>query len=312
MHLPQSKNSICFLLPLLAVWTLSLPVPPAPAQTRPNQKPEQKTEAARATYRIPVKDKYGLPIAQIEYQLKTRNSKGALAALAKVPRSIGDEARRNMIAGAAKANDNDFDGALPLFSRIKVFEGTPTEYFLAAKTFAIAQDFPKAIEMATRGINLNNDQKCLEIRAGAYSNIGRFDEAIQDYETLARVYPAWTADYLSKEAATLLKLNRFKEALLAAERAIKVNPNEAGAYLMKATALRKLGRLAEAVEASTRSMEAARARLSRNKEAVFLLNRALEERATCYQMLGKRREEAADRDEIKRNSNQVMNELIGR
>ncbi|MBI5172112.1 MAG: tetratricopeptide repeat protein [Candidatus Melainabacteria bacterium] len=312
MHLPQSKNSICFLLPLLAVWTLSLPVPPAPAQTRPNQKPEQKTEAARATYRIPVKDKYGLPIAQIEYQLKTRNSKGALAALAKVPRSIGDEDRRNMIAGAAKANDNDFDGALPLFSRIKVFEGTPTEYFLAAKTFAIAQDFPKAIEMATRGINLNNDQKCLEIRAGAYSNIGRFDEAIQDYETLARVYPAWTADYLSKEAATLLKLNRFKEALLAAERAIKVNPNEAGAYLMKATALRKLGRLAEAVEASTRSMEAARARLSRNKEAVFLLNRALEERATCYQMLGKRREEAADRDEIKRNSNQVMNELIGR
>ncbi|MDX1987007.1 MAG: tetratricopeptide repeat protein [Candidatus Obscuribacter sp.] len=312
MHLPQSKNLICFLLPLLAVWTLSLPVPPAPAQTRPNQKPEQKTEAARATYRIPVKDKYGLPIAQIEYQLKTRNSKGALAALAKVPRSIGDEDRRNMIAGAAKANDNDFDGALPLFSRIKVFEGTPTEYFLAAKTFAIAQDFPKAIEMATRGINLNNDQKCLEIRAGAYSNIGRFDEAIQDYETLARVYPAWTADYLSKEAATLLKLNRFKEALLAAERAIKVNPNEAGAYLMKATALRKLGRLAEAVEASTRSMEAARARLSRNKEAVFLLNRALEERATCYQMLGKRREEAADRDEIKRNSNQVMNELIGR
>ncbi len=312
MPLPQFKNSICFLLPILAVSTLSLPVQPAPAQTKPNQKPEQKTKAAGATYRIPVKDKYGLPIAQIESLLKIRNSKGALAALTKVPRSTGDTDRRSMIAGAAKANDNDFDGALLLFSRIKVFEGTPTEYYLAAKTFAIAQNYQKAIEMATRGINLNDDQKCLEIRAAAYSNLGRFDDAIQDYETLARVYPAWTADYLSKEAAILLKLNRFKEALLATERAIKANPSEAGAYLMKATSLRKLGRTAEAVEASTRSLEAARARLSRNREAVFLLNRALEERATCYQILGKRKEEAADRDEIKRSSDQVMNELIGR
>ncbi|HNB15305.1 MAG TPA: hypothetical protein PLC15_07990, partial [Candidatus Obscuribacter sp.] len=219
MPLPQFKNSICFLLPILAVSTLSLPVQPAPAQTKPNQKPEQKTKAAGATYRIPVKDKYGLPIAQIESLLKIRNSKGALAALTKVPRSTGDTDRRSMIAGAAKANDNDFDGALLLFSRIKVFEGTPTECYLAAKTFAIAQNYQKAIEMATRGINLNDDQKCLEIRAAAYSNLGRFDDAIQDYETLARVYPAWTADYLSKEAAILLKLNRFKEALLATERA---------------------------------------------------------------------------------------------
>lgn len=296
---------------MLAAATLSMALPPAPAQTKPSRKTENKTTASAVPYRIPVKDKYGLPIAQIEYLLMCRNSKGAMAALAKVPRSKGDEDRRNMIVGAAKANDNDFDGALPIFSQIKVFEGTPCEYYLAAKTFAVSQNCPKAIEMANRGIKLTNDQKCLELRASAYLNTSRFDDAIQDYEILARAYPAWAGDYLSKEAAILVKLNQFKEALLAADRAIKANPEESGAYLAKATSLRKLGRLAEAVEASTRSLETARARLNRNQEAAFLLNRALEERATCYREMGKHKEEAADRAQLKRNSEKVMDELLG-
>ena len=312
MPLPQSRNPSYFLLPILAAFTLSLGLPPGPAQTKPSQKPENKTAAGSVPYRIPVKDKYGLPIAQIEYLLMSRNSKGALAALAKVPRSKGDEDRRNMIVGAAKANDNDFDGALPIFSQIKVLEGTPCEYYLAAKTFAVSQNCPKAIEMATRGIKLTNDQKCLELRATAYLNTSRFDDAMQDYETLARVYPAWAGDYLSKEAAILVKLNRFKEAVHAADRAIKSNPEESGAYLAKATSLRKLGRLAEAVQASTRALESAKARINRNNEAAFLLNRALEERATCYREMGKHKEEAADRALLKHYSDEVMKELIGR
>ncbi len=312
MPLPQSKTSICFFLPLLAVSTLSLPVQPASAQTKPNQKPEQKTKAAGATYRIPVKDKYGLPIAQIEYLLMTGNSKGALAALAKVPRSKGDEDRRNMILAAAKANDNDFDGALPLFSRIKVMEGTPCEFYLAAKTFAIAQDFPKAIEMASKGIAQTDNQKCLEIRATAYSNIGRFQEAIQDYETLARVYPAWAADYLSRASATLIKINKPKEALIMADRAIAGNDKEPGPHFIRATCLRELGRFTEAVDACTKAVHCAKVRMSKNREAAFLMVRAMEERAKCYHNLGKLKEEAADRAEIKRYSDEVMNEMIGR
>jgi len=311
MPLPQSQNPSHFFLLILTASTLSLAIQPAPAQTKASQKPENKAKLSAVPYRIPVKDKYWLPIAQIEYLLMCRNSKGALAPLAKVPRSKGDEDRRSMIVGAALANDNDFDGALPVFSQIKVFEGSPCEFYLAAKTFAVSQNCPKAIEMATRGIKLTNDQKCLELRASAYSNASRFDEAIQDYETLAKTYPHWAGDYLSKEAAILVHLNRFKEALFVAERAIRSNPSEPGALLEKATCLRKLGRLAEAVEASTRSLETARARLNRNNEAAFLLNRALQERATCYQEMGKHKEEAADRAQLKHNSEKVMEELLG-
>ena len=102
------------MLTIVAVSTLLLPVFAAPAITG-TKKPIAKT----VPFHSPKKDRYGLPIAQIEQLLEARNTKGANAALAKVPRYKGDEDRRNMILGAILATDSNFDAALPLFSKVK-------------------------------------------------------------------------------------------------------------------------------------------------------------------------------------------------
>ncbi len=295
-------------LTIVAVSTLRLPVFAAPAITG-TKKPIAKT----VPFHSPKKDRYGLPIAQIERLLEARDTKGASAALAKVARCKGDEDRRNMILGAILATDSNFDGAMPLFAKVKhPEEAVDCELYLAAKTFAVAQNFPKAIEIATIAIDRDNDQKCLEIRASCYSTLARFSDAMQDYETLARTKPLWASDYLAKEANILSRMNKPKEALVVAERAVKADPTDSGAQIVRGACLETLGRYGEAVEALTISRNLAKKTISTKAESTFFLVRSLEKRANCYKKMGKINESERDKLELKSYSDKLMDDLVGK
>jgi len=295
-------------LSIVAVSTLLLPAFAAPAISG-TKKPIAKT----APFRGPKKDRYGLPIAQIEQLLEARNTKEASAVLAKVPRCKGDEDRRNMILGAILATGSNFDGALPLFTKVKhPEEATDCELYMASKAFALAQNTPKAIEIATIAIERNNDQKCLEIRASCYSTEARYNEAIQDYETLARTKPLWASDYLAKEANILSRMNKPNEALAVAERAVKADPTDSGAQMVKGTCLEQLGRYGEAVEVLTITRNLAKKTLSTKAESTFFLIRSLEKRANCYKKMGKINESERDKLELKSYSDKLMDDLVGK
>jgi tetratricopeptide (TPR) repeat protein len=295
-------------LTIVAVSTLLLPVFAAPAIAG-TKKPIAKTVPLHS----PKKDRYGLPIAQIELLLEARDTRGASAALAKVPRCKGDEDRRNMILGAILATDSNFDAAMPLFAKVKhPEEAVDCELYLAAKAFALAQNYPKAIELATIAIERNNDQKCLEIRASCYSTLARFSEAIQDYETLARTKPLWASDYLAKEANLLSRMNKPNEALVVAERAVKADPTDCGAQIVKGACLEQLGRYGEAVEVLTITRNLAKKSVSKKAESTFFLIRSLEKRANCYKKMGKINESERDKLELKSYSDKLMDDLVGK
>lgn len=296
-------------LALIAVSTTLRPAFAAPAISGNKKAPIAQT----VPFRSPAKDRYGLPIAQIEKLLEARDTKEASAALARVPRCKGDEDRRNMILGAILATESNFDAALPLFTKVKhPEEAVDCELFLAAKTFALAQDFAKAIKLATIAIDRDNDQKSLEIRASCYSTLARFSDAINDYETLARTKPRWASDYLAKEANILSHTNKPKEALAVAERAVKAAPNDCGAQMVKGACLEQLGRYDEAVEVLTITRNLAKKTVATKNESTFFLIRALEKRAACYKKMGKINESEQDKLELKSYSDKLMNDLVGK
>jgi tetratricopeptide (TPR) repeat protein len=285
-----------------------------PAFAIPGKVDQRLSSPAKAVpFRSPAKDKYGIPVAQIEQLLEARNSSAAKALLEKVPRCKGDDDRRNMILGAILATESKFDEALPLFTKVKrPEEAVDCELYMAAKAFALAQNFPKAIEIATIAIERNNDQKSLEIRASCYSTLGRLNEAIQDYETLARTKPLWASDYLAKEASMFTRMNKHNEALVAAERAVKADPSDAGAQLVKGACMEQLKRYDEAVQALTVARSLAKKTISTKAESTFFLIRALEKRAICYKKMGKINESERDKLELKSYSDKLMDDLVGK
>jgi tetratricopeptide (TPR) repeat protein len=302
------KLSTCALT-LIAVSPLLLPTFAAPAISGNKKSPIAQT----VPFHSQKKDRYGLPIAQIEELLEARNTKGASAALARVPRCKGDEDRRNMILGAILATDSNFDAAMPLFEKVKhTEEAVDCELYMAAKTFAIAQNFHKAIKIATIAIDRDNDQKCLEIRASCYSTLARFNDAMQDYENLAKTKPRWASDYLAKEANLLNQMNKPNEALVVAERAVNADPTDCGAQMIKGACLEQLGRYGEAVEVLTITRNLAKKTVSTKNESTFFLIRSLEKRADCYKKMGKITESERDKLELKSYSDKLMDDLVGK
>ncbi|MBP6744098.1 tetratricopeptide repeat protein [bacterium] len=309
MPLSTFRKFSIYVIQLAVVNMLLQPACAAPA----NLDQKQTAVAKKVPFRSPAKDRYGLPIAQIERLLEARNAKEARAVLAKVPRCKGDEDRRNMILGAILATDSNFDAALPLFTKVKhPEEAVNCELYTAAKTFALAQNFPKAIEIATIAIDRSNEQKCLEIRASCYSTMARFSDARQDYETLARTKPLWASDYLAKEATLLSRMNKPNEALVVAERAVKADPTDCGAQMVKGACLEQLGRYGEAVEVLTITRNLAKKTVSTKAESTFFLIRSLEKRAVCYQKMGKINEAERDKLELKSYSDKLMDDLVGK
>ena len=88
----------------------------------------------------------------------------------------------------------------------------------------------------------------------ALVNSGRFEEAIQAYETATRLNPNDALAYSNKGVA-LERLRRYQEALQAYETALRLNPNDAFAYYGKGVTLEKLGKKAEAQKARQKAKE---------------------------------------------------------
>lgn len=84
---------------------------------------------------------------------------------------------------------------------------------------------------------------------------GKLEDALAEYETLARYQPGWAIGH-SEAAAVLLELGRYEEAIDSARRAIELPPRNTSAHGTLANALWKLGRFRAALEAAESGIEA--------------------------------------------------------
>jgi len=89
-----------------------------------------------------------------------------------------------------------------------------------------------------------------KIRSHNLFNLGRYPDALTSYDYVLSIQPAYS-EGLTKRCDILLRLGRFERAIAACEQALKVDgdwgtSNPANAWALRATALRKAGRLDEA------------------------------------------------------------------
>ena len=97
-----------------------------------------------------------------------------------------------------------------------------------------------------------------------------------------------------------------------AERAVKADPTDCGAQMVKGACLEQLGRYGEAVEVLTITRNLAKKTISTKAESTFFLVRSLEKRAVCYQKMGKINESERDKLELKSYSDKLMDDLVGK
>jgi len=119
-------------------------------------------------------------------------------------------------------------------------------------------DFDGAIEMVDRAVALNpNSANVWDQRSWTYQYAGRAEEAIESFHHTIRLSPLDPMLY-SRHAGmgiALLRLNRFEEAVAAANRALRQDQTWSTTYRCLAAALAHLGRDAEAREAAARLLE---------------------------------------------------------
>ena len=119
-------------------------------------------------------------------------------------------------------------------------------------------DFDAAIEMVDRAVALNpNSASVWDNRSWVYQYAGRAQEAIQSFERAIRLSPLDPMLYsrFAGMGIALLKLNRFEEAVAAANRALRQDQTFSTTYRCLAAGLAHLGREDEAKHAVARLLE---------------------------------------------------------
>jgi len=89
------------------------------------------------------------------------------------------------------------------------------------------KNFEKAIEFYTQAINENpTDHTIYGNRSASYTNLKKFEEALNDGEKCIQLKADWGKGY-QRKALALHGLKRLDESLEAYEKGLEVDPNNA-------------------------------------------------------------------------------------
>ncbi|MDA9391661.1 adenylate cyclase 3 [Bradyrhizobium sp. CCBAU 45394] len=119
-------------------------------------------------------------------------------------------------------------------------------------------DCESEIEMSDRAVKLNpNSYYAWHRRGWVYEIAGQPEEAIRSFERSMRMSPVDPQAFIALTgiACALIELRRFDEAIIAAKKALRLNPCYPGPYRCLVAAFAHLGRDAEAREAAARMLE---------------------------------------------------------
>jgi tetratricopeptide (TPR) repeat protein len=118
---------------------------------------------------------------------------------------------------------------------------------LIATLYAQNNEPLKAIDFFSKAIRINpNFGPCYSNRGNALKEIGRYNEALINYDKAISLQPSDANNY-SNRGVALQELGRLEEALSSYDKAISLDPNSAEAFSNRGVALQELGRLEEAL-----------------------------------------------------------------
>ena len=143
---------------------------------------------------------------------------------------------------------------------VSVEEDNPDTLAIGAVVSAfMVGDYESAMEMGDRAVALNpNSFNAWGSRGHVYRLAGVPDEAVGSFERAIRLNPVdpFLHSTLVGLGLALVELGRFRDAIAAGKKALRLNPSYAVAYRCLAAAFAHLGLDAEAREAAARLLEA--------------------------------------------------------
>lgn len=148
----------------------------------------------------------------------------------------------------ARVRAHDADGALArLTAHPKAMRSDAFACYLAGLIYVNKRDDAAALPLYDRALALNpRYAEALEGRARILHRLGRFEQAVADYDALFGIRPPEAADFCNLGAA-YEALHKRREALDCYDRALKDAPNHAPALIARALLLSEDGRTEEAL-----------------------------------------------------------------
>jgi tetratricopeptide (TPR) repeat protein len=114
-------------------------------------------------------------------------------------------------------------------------------------------NYELAVQLIGRAILRGPDPHFLNNRAAALQLLGRYDEALADYDTAIALKPDYV-EALGNRGIVLQKLARFQEALASYDQALAINPGYVDALSNRGDTLQQLGRYDEALASYAKAL----------------------------------------------------------
>lgn len=89
-----------------------------------------------------------------------------------------------------------------------------------------AKNYEKAIEFYTEALEENTDHTILGNRSMAYLNLGKFEMALSDANECIKIKPDWGKGYHRKGTA-LHKMRKFEDSMEAYAKGLEIDPTNA-------------------------------------------------------------------------------------
>ena len=86
-----------------------------------------------------------------------------------------------------------------------------------------AKNYDKAVEFYTEALEEVNDHTVLGNRAMAYINLGKFEMALSDADECIKIKPDWGKGYHRKGTA-LHKMRKFEDSMEAYAKGLEIDP----------------------------------------------------------------------------------------
>ena len=256
------------------------------------------------------------PLDRLEFLLRSGQVSQAKSLLAKTPATALNEDGRHMWLGACLAAEQSFEEAVVELDKVSDLSGAGCQVLKhsAAAYFQTAA-YEKAIKLSTLQIARCDDFDTYRTLAGCYLATRQYAKAAETFSRAAQKRPARAPEAYVQAASAMLVANRPAEALAYCEKAPLADHGAAAItpLIVKASCLEKLNRWQEAVTVLNGAMTRVKSAKGVGPEmAETMIRGCLGDRAKCYDQLGKPLAAAADRAQLKRMSEAIEDDLVGR
>ena len=151
------------------------------------------------------------------------------------------------------ADQGDTTAAVTVYEKLAAINPRDTEAWREAGVgYAMLKQFEKALECLDHALKVNpHDHLAWDYKAVTQARMGKFALGLDTVDQ-GLVYCLDAAQLWHRRSFLLGKLNRYQEAIVAANKALELDPENGTPYLFRFDAERQQGKTAEALESISR------------------------------------------------------------